>query len=156
MARCAVVNQQNIVVNIIVAEPGVDPAPEGFTFIETDLAGPGWVWDGNIFTNPNPPSTPSTIVPVSITRRQCALQLFAIGQITSQETLDMTKTATVPAAISAVFGAQVTSGAWTAEQRTFAEIDFAATNYYRNNSLLSLMGLTEEQIDQFFIAAALL
>jgi hypothetical protein len=48
----------------------------------------------------------------------------------------------------------VNSGAWTPEQRILAEIDFAADNYYRSNSLLDLMGLTSEQIDAFFIAAA--
>lgn len=92
-------------------------------------------------------------IPEFITRRQCALQLLAMGAIASQEALGMTKTAAVPSAISAVFDAQVASGAWTAEQRTLAEIDFAAVNYYRSNSLLGLMGLTSEQIDQFFIEA---
>lgn len=94
------------------------------------------------------------LVPQSITRRQCALQLLAMGAITAQEALDMTKTATVPAAIAQILDAQVANGAMTAEQRILAEIDFAAMNYYRNNSLLSLMGLTEQEIDGFFIAAA--
>lgn len=93
-------------------------------------------------------------IPEFITRRQCALHLLAVGQITAQEALDMTKTAAVPTTIAAVFDAQVASGAWTAEQRILAEIDFAASNYYRSNSLLSLMGLTEQEIDGFFIAAA--
>jgi hypothetical protein len=112
------------------------------------------MYTAQVEPEPGEPTPPS--VPESITRRQCALQLLAIGQITVQEALDMTKTAAVPAAISSIFGAQVANGAWTAEQRILAEIDFAATNYYRSNSLLSLMGLTSEQIDQFFIAAAVL
>lgn len=102
------------------------------------------------------PSVPLPLpppVPESITRRQCALQLLAINQITAQEALDMTKTAAVPAAIAAIFDGQVASGKWTPEQRIRAEIDFAATNYYRSNSLLGLMGLTEQEIDGFFIAA---
>lgn len=111
--------------------------------------GHGWYWNGSIFIEPI--SVP--VVPESITRRQCALQLLAMGTITSQEALDMTKTASIPAAIAAIFDAQVTDGAWTPEQKILAEIDFAAIGYYRINSLLSLMGLTEEQIDQFFIAA---
>jgi hypothetical protein len=74
--------------------------------------------------------------------------------ITAQEALDMTKTAAVPTAIAAVFDAQVTNGAWTPEQRILAEIDFAADNYYRSNSLLGITGLTDEEIDQFFIEAA--
>jgi hypothetical protein len=92
--------------------------------------------------------------PSSITRRQCALQLLAANMITAQEALDMTKTAAVPTAIAAVFDAQVTNGAWTPEQRILAEIDFAADNYYRSNSLLGITGLTDEEIDQFFIEAA--
>jgi hypothetical protein len=73
--------------------------------------------------------------------------------ITPQEALDMTKTAAVPAAIAAIFDAQVDSGNWTPEQRILAEIDFAAINYYRDNPLLDLMGLSEREKDQFFIAA---
>ena len=96
---------------------------------------------------------PQILVPESITRRQCALQLLAIGQISAQEALNMTKTAVVPSFVSVIFDERVSSGSWTAEQRIIAEIDFAAANYYRNNSLLGLMGLTSEQIDQFFIEA---
>jgi hypothetical protein len=99
------------------------------------------------------PDTLPPPVPDSITRRQCALQLLDVGHITPQEALDMTKTAKVPAAIAEIFDAQVSSGAWTPEQRILAEIDFAANNYYRSNSLLPIMGLTEQEIDGFFIAA---
>lgn len=94
------------------------------------------------------PATLPPAVPGSITRRQCALQLRALQVITLQEALDMVKTATVPAAIAAIFAKM------PEEPRLLAEIDFAASRYYRNNSLLGMMGLTEEQIDQFFIAAS--
>ena len=87
-------------------------------------------------------------VPVSITRRQCALQLISLGVITPTEALNMVKTATVPAAIAAIFAGM------QEDQRILAEIDFAADNYYRNNNLLGLMGLSSQEIDQFFIAAA--
>jgi hypothetical protein len=93
-------------------------------------------------------------VPESITRRQAALELHALKFIALQEALDMVRTATVPKAIAAIFDKLVADGSWTAEQRTLAEIDFAADNYYRANSLLMLMGLTSEQIDQFFISAS--
>jgi hypothetical protein len=102
------------------------------------------------------PATLPPDVPDYISRRQAALQLYALGYISAQEALDMTKTATVPAAIAAIFDAQVGEGNWTPEQRIFAEIDFAATNYYRNNLLLDLMGLSEQEKDQFFVAASLL
>lgn len=106
------------------------------------------------------PMTPEEIAerdalfPKVITRRQCALQLLATQTITPEEALAMTKTGDVPAAIAAIFDQSVTNGTMTAEQRILAEIDFAAVNYYRSNSLLGLMGLTEEEIDRFFIAAS--
>jgi hypothetical protein len=97
---------------------------------------------------------PPPEVPEIITRRQCALQLYAMQTITAQEALAMTKAGDVPAAVAAIFDAQVTNGAMTAAQRILAEIDFAAANYYRSNPLMSMMGLTPEQLDEFFIAAA--
>lgn len=96
---------------------------------------------------------PPPPVPEFITRRQCALELHARQIVTLEEALAMTKTAEVPAAIAQVFDAAVTNGQMTAEQRMLAEIDFAAINYYRANSLLGFMGLTDPQIDEFFIAA---
>lgn len=93
-------------------------------------------------------------VPEFITRRQCALELYARQIITVQEALDMTKKASPPAAIASILDKQVSDGVMTPEQRILAEIDFAATNYYRSNSLLPLMGLTDQEIDGFFIAAS--
>jgi hypothetical protein len=108
------------------------------------------------------PMTPEEIAdrnaanPQVITRRQCALQLLALALITHDEALAMTKFGDTPSAITAIFDQQLAEKHWTTEQRTLAEIDFAAANYYRSNSLLSLMGLTDEQIDRFFILAATL
>lgn len=118
--------------------PSLNTDYEGYTLVQ-------WLMD-----------EPLPQVPVSITRRQASLQLLAIDFITSQEALDMTKTGAVPAVISAIFDAQVESGDMTPDQRVLAEIDFAASNYYRDNQLLPLMGMTDEQIDQFFIAASAL
>lgn len=100
------------------------------------------------------PSTLPPLSPESITRRQASLELNALQFITLQEALHMARTASVPQAISAIFDKLVADGSWTLDQRILAEIDFAADNYYRSNSLLDLMGLTPEQIDQFFISAS--
>lgn len=97
---------------------------------------------------------PPPVVPAIITRRQCALQLLDMQYITPAEALAMTKAADLPAAIAAIFDQAVANGTMTEVQRTLAEIDFAAANYYRTNSLLGMMGLSEQQIDQFFIAAS--
>jgi hypothetical protein len=66
----------------------------------------------------------------------------------------MTKYGDMPAAIGAIFDAAVSNQTITAGQRIRAEIDFAAVNYYRSNSLLGMMGLGYPEIDQFFIAAS--
>jgi len=99
------------------------------------------MWAENAARPPAPPA--------SITRRQCALELLTRGLITPEEALAMTKSADVPAAVAMVFAGM------SPEARILAEIDFAATNYYRANTLLSQMGLTDAQLDEFFIAAAL-
>ena len=58
--QCALVNAStNIVENIIIADPAVDPAPNGYILISvagTEVA-MGWIYDPNTgtFTNPNPP-----------------------------------------------------------------------------------------------------
>ena len=53
--RCAVVNADNVAVNLIIADPA-GLAPDGCILIEVqpgqnfDI---GWIWDGSIFVNPN-------------------------------------------------------------------------------------------------------
>jgi hypothetical protein len=152
--RAAVVRlSDNVVENIIVANAAVDSPPgNGRILVNADsVVQIGWTYIAGAFVvPPAPPAEPTPVrVPGSVTRRQCALQLLSMGTVTPQEALDMVKTAAVPAAVSAVFAAN-----FNAEQRILAEIDFAADNYYRSNSLLGLMGLTGAQIDEFFIAAA--
>jgi hypothetical protein len=51
MANCAVVNNEGIVVNLIVAEPA-DVPPEGCTLVEIPFCDIGYIWDGTHF---NPP-----------------------------------------------------------------------------------------------------
>jgi hypothetical protein len=154
--RCAVVDPATgNVLNIIEADPEKDRL-DGALLILSDTASPGWIWDGTTFYDPTPPPVvvPRVIIPKTITRRQCALQLRVAGMITIQEAKDMTKTGTPPASIQAYFDTM------PAEQKDLAEIDFAAINYYRDNPLITALmtanGLTETDIDNFFIAAALL
>jgi hypothetical protein len=91
-------------------------------------------------------------IPKAITRRQCALQLRAMGMITIAEAKMMTKDGTPPAAIQGYFDTMAEA------DRDMAEIDFAAINYFRNNPLITALmtanGLTKSDIDNFFIAAA--
>jgi len=59
--RCAVVqNSDNIVVNLIMADPSVDPASEGTTLVGLPDDSPvsfDWIYDPATgqFTDPNPP-----------------------------------------------------------------------------------------------------
>lgn len=150
--RYAVV-KNNVVENMI-AWDGVVPytPPQGTILIQSDMAGPGWIWDGNNFSKPPRPEPPPPPVPESITRRQCALQLLSMQMITSEEALLMTKDGTPPAVVATVF-AQMPQ-----DQALLAQIDFAAIGYYRNNPLINVMmesaGMTPEQIDHFFIDAS--
>lgn len=118
----------------IVNAPSLNTAYEGYTLIE---------W----FMEEPPPS-----VPASITRRQCALMLNLAGLISVEEALAMTKTAEVPVAIATLFANLSPS------DQIKAEIDFGATDYYRNNPLIVFLmsgaGFSEGQADAFFISAA--
>lgn len=55
--RTALINaSSNIVENIIVADPAVDPAPPGAILVALPDDSPvaiGWLYDGNGFTDPN-------------------------------------------------------------------------------------------------------
>lgn len=55
--RCAVIDTNGVIVNIIMAEP-TDLAPMGCSLVGIDdgvFCDIGWVWDGAAFVNPNPP-----------------------------------------------------------------------------------------------------
>jgi len=59
--RCALVDSSNMVVNIIMADPVIDPAPEGCSLVglpDNSLVSFGWIYDPTTgqFTDPNPPS----------------------------------------------------------------------------------------------------
>lgn len=110
-----------------------------------------WLQKKNEIDNP-PPSPPS--VPDSITRRQCAMMMFSLQMISGPEAIAMTQSGIPPAAIQGYLDTL------PEPQRTMATMDFAATNYFRNNPLLAALmaanNMTEEQVDQFFISAAML
>lgn len=59
--KCALVNSTtNIVENIIIADPAVDPAPSGYLLVGIPDDSPvaiGWIYDPatGTFTNPNAP-----------------------------------------------------------------------------------------------------
>lgn len=109
---------------------------------------------------PEPPPAP---VPASITRRQCARELYLREMITGTEMVSMTATGTPPAMVKALIDAIENTS-----DRMIAKADFAAASYERANPLLvgimtatiaaQTPGATEAQIsaaiDEFFRAAA--
>lgn len=91
-------------------------------------------------------------VPASITRRQCARELFNRKMITGPEMVAMTATGAPPAMIEEMFALMPDDEQWVARS------DFAADTYLRDNPLLVLImaasGSTPADIDQFFRMAA--
>ena len=111
---------------------------------QTMLEDPSTIpWDGK----PQP-----VAVPFSITRRQCAMQLFKQQIISGGDAISMTQTGVPPAAIQAYFDTL------PEPDRTIAIMDFAAVDYYRNNplinSIMTINNMSSEDVDNFFIAAS--
>lgn len=132
MSRKAVIGAAGLVENVIEADDGF--TLPGKTLIAALDANPGDTWDGAQFVKPPAPA-PSP-VPQSVTPRQARLALLDAGL------LDAVNTAVAAA------GAQ-------------AQIDWDyALEIRRDNALIASMaaglGLTSEQIDNLFRAAAAL
>lgn len=91
-------------------------------------------------------------VPASISRRQCARELFKRQMITGPEMVAMTATGTPPAMIEMIFVAIEDE-----DEESEARADFAADTYERGNPLLvgimTASGATPADIDDFFRAA---
>lgn len=124
--------------------------------VVADLSQFGGVIDGweaaKAAVPPPPDPEPDDPVPESITRRQCAMMMFSLQMISGPEAIAMTQSGIPPAAV------QVYLDTLPEPQRTFAIMDFAAANYFRDNplllSLMTINNMTEQQVDEFFIGAA--
>ena len=150
----AIIDSENKAKNFILWD-GISKysVPDGHSLIlipENISYGYDWVWDGTTFIEP---PAPPPIPPESITRRQCAMQMFITEMITGAEAIAMTQSGIPPAAV------QVYIDTLPEPDRTMAIMDFAATNYFRDNPLLDALmlanGMTNEEVDQFFIEAFL-
>ena len=130
--------QNNIVTNLIVADATVDPAPEGCVLVNVDEnnqppIGSAYDPDTGSFTPPYVPPPP-VVVPEGVTPRQVRLILLQQGLLANVE-------------------------AMIAQQDEATKITWEFASEFRRDDplLLSLaqsLGLTSEQIDDFFIAAA--
>lgn len=110
-----------------------DPEGEVIAFGSAYHVCAGMLWDGETLSNPPPPE-PEVVVPASVSMRQARLALLAAGLL-----------AAVQAHIDA------------ADEAVRIEWEYA-TDIHRNRDLVtgigSALGLTSEQIDALFIAAA--
>ena len=153
MAVWAFIDESNKATNFVDSNGIPGYIPDGHTAVEIPLGtsyGYGWSWDGMKLVEPVVPN--SIIVPESITRRQCAMQLFSVGMITGDEGIAMTQSGIPPIAVQAYLATL------PEPDLTMAMMDFAATSYFRDNPLLAALmtanNMTDEQVDQFFIEAS--
>jgi hypothetical protein len=132
--------------NILPGPPPEGWAMEGFT-VEQGNAEIGMVRLNGAWQHRPVP------VPASITRRQCAREMFERNLASGPEMVAMARTGTPPSTVVGLL-----SGIEPEADRFRAEVDFAADLYERSNPLLiALMtatGATSAQIDDFFRSAA--
>lgn len=90
------------------------------------------------------------IMPNTISRWQCAVQLRSMGLITKAESLAMIGSATPPAYVEALFSALNSASQQKARE------DFGADYYERDNPNITMIlppGTSEDQADEFFRSA---
>lgn len=139
MPRFAIV-AGGAVVNII--EYGAPPPapPPGFAAghiaIQSDSAGPGWLWTGGEFVNPNPP-TPilPPAIPASVYMWQAKAALAALGKLDAANAA-VAAGGNVALAIAWEYAAQI------------------SRNSPSVAAMGAVIGLDGDDIDQLFIAAA--
>jgi hypothetical protein len=119
--------EDGVVVNAVIANEKL-----ASNWIESEIGGVGWLWDGVTLSQPLPTPLP---VPESITPRQARLKLLEVGLLDELEAVI------------------TTNRAWQIEWEY-------ATEVKRDSLLIDAIatqaGLTDEQIDQMFIDASTL
>lgn len=125
-----------VVRNVVEAEADWPGLQDADVAVQTDVAGPGWLWDGDAFS---PPAV-SVPVPEAVTMRQARRALHAAGLL-----------AGVEAAIDAL----------TEPDKTAARIEWEySSEVQRHNGFVAqlapALSLNEAQLDALFVAAAVL
>lgn len=151
MARYAII-ENGLVVNVAVGDAEWAASVGA---IQSDVAEIGWAYADGVFTAPPPPDPGAPPVPASITRRQLLLQLALSGMITGPEALAAAQTGAVPAAVQAVFD-QLGPADKLAAEITWATMSVADRGHPLVAALGATRAMTDQQIDDFFRAAAAL
>ena len=141
-----------------------------FAYIHDSYTYPvgGWTWfdtkeAARIFFKVMPETAPGGVVDVStvfaipdISDRQFFQQAAIMGLITREEALAAVKTGAIPAALSAVVNTIPDADAKFAAEMLLS----GATTFQRHHPFTeavgAAMGMTSEQVDQFFLAAGAL
>lgn len=151
-------NAGKTMIDLKVIFPHLGPNAAVYTAAQSD---PGWEHSEELFARAAggefgpvaPYVAPPAPVPASITRRQCAREMFERNLASGPEMVAMARNGTPPSIV-----VDLLSGIEPEADRFRAEADFAADLYERSNPLLiALMtatGATSAQIDDFFRAAA--
>ncbi len=158
LQRYAIVDTSNNVVLTVVEYEDMPTTPppgfvDGVVAIQNDFVGPDWTYDGTNFSPPVSPTIAPAIVPIS--DRQFFQQLAIQGIISQDEALSAVATGTIPSEMLPLINAL------PADQQFGAKmILMGATTFERNHPLTIAIGQaygwSDTQIDQFFLAAALL
>lgn len=124
-------------------------ASEAYSLVEANMS-PSW---GLPDPDPTPPEEPPAPVPESVTKRQFLIQLLRAGMVAPEEVA--TLALQPPALMSAVLDAMPEADALE------ARLSWGAMTQVERFSPLTLSaaaaaGTTEEQLDDFFRAAALI
>lgn len=103
--------------------------------------------------NPTDYVAPSLPVPTSVTRLQFAKGMWQAGRLTTPQAKNVAAGVTIPAVVAAEIATLPTQAL-----RDEAEIDYSAATVNRERSILvrtlKSAGMTDAQLDAFFVAAA--
>lgn len=153
MKAAIVKNNTNLVENVIeIKQDATWKIPEGYYRVLDERATIGAIWNGTDFIAPEVSEIPPApdYSTLTLTVRQFFIMLANSGYVTPQEAVEAAQTGVVPANIAAVFATLPPDQALAA-QITWAKMTTVARNEPLIAAVAASLGLTEEEIDQFFI-----
>jgi hypothetical protein len=159
MANFVFVAASGLILNRVVADDIADCSPPDGSAVVAETEGQpmtigGTLIDGVYAPPPGPPPLPE-MVPQSISDRQFFQQLAIEGRITNQEALDAVKTGAIPSALQSFVDSLSPADKFNAQM-----LLSGATVFQRNHPLTiaigQAQGMSSEQVDEFFRAAAAL
>jgi hypothetical protein len=159
MQRYAIIDTAaDKIINVVeydIAPPNPPPGFEtGIIAVQNDSVGLEWSWTGTELVPPPPPVI-VPIVPGSISDRQFFQQLAVQGIVSQDDALAAVRVGTLPSPLQTIVNGL------PADQQFNAEMLLCGAMAFQRSHPLTVAigaayGLTSEQVDAFFIAAAAL